>query len=90
MQKAITGISLLAIACLSLQIPAQAYPWFDRWDANRDGYWNWNEYRAAQMDWCRHHHIRCDEARLRAEFGQLDHDRDGRVLPAEAMGLHSW
>jgi hypothetical protein len=86
MRKAIIGMSLLAVACL--QLPASAAPWFDRWDNNHDGYWNYEEYRAAQMNWCRHHHIKCDEARLRAEFGGMSHN--GRVVPADAWNAHPW
>ena len=89
MRKVLIGISLLALSCfLQTASQAQPAPWFDRWDNDHSGYWNWEEYRAAQMDWCRHHRMRCDEDRLRAEWNNMAHN--GRVYPNDAMGLHPW
>jgi hypothetical protein len=88
MRKVVMGISLLALTCIGLQIPALADPWFDNYDRDHSGYWNWEEYRAAQMDYCRHHHMRCDEARMRDEWAHMAHN--DRAYPADAQGLHPW
>lgn len=93
MHKVSAGIFLPALACASLQLAAQADDgWFNRWDSNHDGYWNWREFHNANRYYYQHHPEGPAYGYwgLHRQFHDLDHDGDGRLRPDDVRGFHNW
>jgi Ca2+-binding EF-hand superfamily protein len=91
MKKQFALLVLTLISLGSLQLPALADPWFDHWDRDHDGRWNYNDFRAANRAyWAAHHeHVLADQA-LRRAYRELDHDHDGYVTVEDVRTYHHW
>jgi Ca2+-binding EF-hand superfamily protein len=91
MKKQLALVALSMIALGSLQLPALADPWFDRWDHDHDGKWDYNEFKAANRDYWRAHHEKVlADRELRAAYKHLDADHDGYVTVEDVKTYHHW
>jgi hypothetical protein len=91
MKRRLTLLSAIFLALGATVQPSLAHdPWFDRWDHDHNGAWNYSEYAAAQRDWAyRHHYNPWAEARMRAEFSHWDRDHNRALRAEEAAAWHS-
>jgi Ca2+-binding EF-hand superfamily protein len=91
MKKQMALMALTLISLSSLQLPALADVWFDRYDHDHDGKWNYNEFKAANQAYWRAHHekVLADRA-LRDEYKALDADHDGYVTVENVRTYHHW
>lgn len=86
--------ALLALAALSsglMQLPSFADDaWFTHYDRNHDGKWTYNDFRAAHMNYWKHHHDekRWSEHEMKEHWNALQHD--GCVTVDQVRELHHW
>ena len=92
MRNSIVLLALIALTTVGASLPANAKDdWFDRRDRNHDHQWDWNEYRQAEITWCRAHHQRpLSERELHRIFEQRDRDHNGFVRAEDMRDLHPW
>ena len=93
MKRQFTLIAMAWLAVGSLQVPALADdPWFDKWDHNHDGHWNYNEFQKAHSDYWRHHRDekRLTDSELRAEWNRRAAAHHEWVEANEVRDFHHW
>ena len=93
MKKQFALIALGWFALGSLQTPALANdPWFDKWDHNHDGHWNYVEFKRAHDDYWRHHRDekRWNDAELRAEWDRRAAAHHEWVAAEDMRDFHHW
>ena len=91
MKKQLALMALTLVSLGSLQLPALADPWFDRWDHNHDSRWDYNEFRAANHDyWKAHQEKVLADKELRRAYRHLDTDHNGYVTVQEVKTYHNW
>jgi len=90
MKKQILFMVLGGFVLLTTQIPVLANDWFNRYDANHDRQWNYEEYQKAQMEWLKHHKHHMSDKELREYYARLDRDRNGFLTAEEARRAHMW
>jgi len=91
MKKQFALMALTLISLGSLQLPALADPWFDRWDRDHDGRWAYSDFQAANRAYWRAHHEKAiADAELRAAYRKLDADHDGFVTVEDVRTYHHW
>ena len=93
MKRQFALIALAVIALGALHGPAIAGdPWFDRYDHNRDGHWDYNEFKKAHNDYWKHHRDerRWNDAELRAEWDRRAGGHPGWVEPGNVRDFHHW
>ena len=93
MKKQLAIIAALYMGLVSVQSPALADDaWFNRYDHNHDGHWDWAEFKKAHYEWYKHHpgEKKWKEAELRAEFDRLGAAHHGWVAPDDVRTWHTW
>lgn len=104
MKKRLVLLCALALSIGSLQLPATAKhhgappnappppAWFDHYDHNHDGYWNWDEFRSAHYRWLEEHPgaEHWSEKELRRRYKELAKDHNGYVRWEEVQKVHPW
>jgi hypothetical protein len=88
-------LALIALACVTLggfQSAQADDPWFNKWDHNHDGHWNYDEFRKAHEAYYRHHkdEKRWSDAELRAEFNRRAAAHAEWVAPEDVRDFHHW
>ncbi len=93
MKKQLALLASLWLAFGSMTGPALADdPWFNKWDHNHDNHWNYNEFRSAYYNWCRHHHDekRLSDRELQAEFDRMAASHRTWVAPDDVRTWRHW
>jgi Ca2+-binding EF-hand superfamily protein len=91
MKKQLALMALTLISVGSLQMPALADAWFDTWDHNHDGKWDYNEFRGANQEyWKAHHEKVVADRELRNAYNRMDADHDGFVTVENVRTYHNW
>jgi hypothetical protein len=86
-------IALACLAVLAFSTAAKADdPWFDKYDHNHDGHWNYNEFKRAHYDWWKAHRNekRISDAELRAQYNSWDTAHHGWVDRDQVREYHHW
>jgi hypothetical protein len=89
----IRNLVLLAlIACSITTLPSFAGDWYDKYDKNHDGRWDYKEFRRAHNEYWKRHQdespLRDEE--LRAEFGRRAYNPNGFVHRSGVKDFHNW
>jgi hypothetical protein len=92
MKNALALAGLLCLTLSSVQLPALAQDWFDRYDVNHDHQWNYVEFSNAHHDWARHHRTEriINDIELRNQFNTWDPDNRGYVVRENVSTFHNW
>ena len=91
MKKQFALVALTLVSLGSLQLPALADPWFDKWDHDHDARWNYAEFKAANDAYWRAHHEKVlADRELRRAYAHLDRDHDGYVTVEDVRTYHHW
>jgi Ca2+-binding EF-hand superfamily protein len=86
MKKGIFLTSLVALSLASIQGPALADHdgWFNKYDRDHDGRWNYDEFCAYQKA----HHKHLSDREMREMYDRYDRDHDGYWRREEAHEYH--
>ena len=93
MKKRLASTATIWVAILSFLAPALADdPWFDKWDRDHDGHWNYEEFKRAHYDYWKHHQDEqhWKDAELRAEFNRRAAAHRQWVDAQEIRDFHHW
>ena len=94
MKRQFTLIATALLTLGSLQGPAIAdEPWFDKWDHNHDGHWDYNEFKRAHGNYWKHHkkdEHRLSEAELRTEWERRAAAHHTWVESKDVRDFHHW
>jgi hypothetical protein len=81
----------LSSACAVLQLPASADEvWFTKYDTTNQGYWDWPEFRQANMDWAATHHITVTEPQLHEQWVTVSKKHNGKVYMEDVRTFRQW
>lgn len=91
-------MSLRKLAFLVLTIfsntilPGLAADWFNKYDTNHDGHWDYAEFRKANNEYSRRHLDRnpLSDEELRAEFGRRADNPRGWVHETGVKDFQNW
>jgi hypothetical protein len=92
MKKALALAGLMCLTLSSIQLPAQAHDWFDRYDTNHDHQWNYVEFSNAHHDWARRHRAEraLTDVELHNQFNTWDTGHNGYVVRENVATFHNW
>ncbi len=104
MKKRLILLFAITLSLGSLQLPVTARhhgappnappppAWFNEYDHNHDGYWNWDEFRKAHYRWLETHpgSERCSEKELRRRYQELCKEHKGQLRWSEVQSFHPW
>lgn len=92
LKKQIALFALVSLSLGMLQLPsfADSDKWFSQYDHDHDGKWTYNDFRAAHMNYWKHHHDekRWNNDEMQAHWKELNHD--GYVTTDQVRTLHHW
>jgi len=87
------NLSLLVLTACSVAIlPSFAADWFDRYDKNHDGHWDYSEFHRAHSEYWKRHQDEgpLTDEELRAEFGRRAYNPRGFVQKGGVKDFHNW
>jgi hypothetical protein len=89
-QLVLAALTLLAVGAQTAARADDA--WFNKYDHNHDGHWNYGEFKKAHYDYWKHHHDekRWSDKELRAQWAQWDAEHHGYVTPEQVREFHHW
>ena len=93
MKIRIGALCLSIMAMSSLQLPSMGDDaWFNKYDRNHDGHWDYNEFQKAHTNWYHRHHEgpKVTSVELRKQFDSWDTDHHGWVTPDHVRSYHHW
>ncbi len=92
MKKYLLLLAASFITLGSLQAAQADDAWFNRWDRNHDGHWDYNEFRKAHYQYWKLHHDekRLSDAELRAEFDRRAAAHARYVEANDVRDFHHW
>jgi Ca2+-binding EF-hand superfamily protein len=88
----LAGLALCLMGTLGSPANAKKEVWFERYDTNGDGLWNYDEFTAANEHYIVTHpsEVRVTTKELRHQFDDFDADHDGLVRVEEVRKYHTW
>ena len=91
-QLLLAGLALCLIGTLASPANAKKEVWFERYDTNGDGLWDYNEFAAANEQYYVTHpnEVRITKTELRRDFDDFDTDHNGLVRVEEVRKFHTW
>lgn len=92
MKKQILFAGLILFSIVSTQNSALSYDgWYKKYDHDKDGRWNYDEFARAQREWQIAHHERVmSDREMRELYDRHDKDKDGFWAAEEARHAHHW
>jgi hypothetical protein len=92
MKKYLLLLAAAFISLGSLQAAQADDPWFNKYDHDHDGHWNWNEFQRAHNQYWKSHRDekRMNDAELRAEFNRRAANHAHWVEANDVRDFHHW